>query len=246
VTEKHVVFCIPIAYFNGKPHPKTVESLEAELPILEAAGWKHGLTHTKSSPYISGARADMTRRALDTFPSDFVLTDEPRKNVIFYIDHDVSWKPGDLLRVLETEGDVVAGTYRTKEDGEVYMGAVFSNEKGTPLVRESDGAIKTKVCPAGFLKVTTKAIDNFMVAYPELTFGPMYALSVDLFNHGARNRLWWGEDYAFADRYNAKCGDVWIVPNLNIAHWAGDKCYPGNFHEFLLKQPGGSNDPQRA
>ena len=235
---KHVVFCIPIAYFSGKPHPKTVESLEAELPLLEAAGWTHGLTSTNGSPYISGARADMTRRALDTFHSR-LLDSDPPLNAIFYIDHDLSWNPGSILKVLETEGDVVAGTYRTKEDGETYMGAIFVNEDNTPVVR-GDGAIKARVAPAGFLKVTAQAIDNFMVAYPELTFGPMYSLSVDLFNHGARHRKWWGEDYAFCDRYNAKCGEVWIVPDLEITHWGGETPYVGNYHEYLLRQPGGS------
>ncbi len=237
---KRVVFCIPIAYFNGKPHPKTVESLEAELPLLEASGWQHGLTSTNGSPYISGARADMTRRALNTFNlSSIGPIVMDHQDVIFYIDHDLSWKPGAILKVLETPGDVVAGTYRTKEDRESYMGVVFTNPDATPIVR-GDGSIKARVAPAGFLKVTAEAIDNFMVSYPELTFGPMYSLSIDLFNHGARDRKWWGEDYAFTDRYNAKCGQVWIVPDLDIAHWSGDKEYAGNFHEFLLRQPGGS------
>jgi hypothetical protein len=69
----------------------------------------------------------------------------------------------------------------------------------------------------------------------------MYHLSVDLFNHGVHDRIWWGEDYSFARRWKEKCGDIWLMPDLSIDHHAKDKVYEGNLHQFLLRQPGGSN-----
>ena len=162
-------------------------------------------------------------------------------DVMIFIDYDVSWDPEDLLKLLETEGDVVAGTYRCKqEDVEFYMGTWEVHDNFVPVQRQSDGAISAKLVPAGFLKITKDAVDNFMVAYPELCYGPMYHLSVDLFNHGVHERVWWGEDYSFARRWKDKCGDIWLVPNLNIDHHTKDKVYKGNLHKFLLRQPGGS------
>jgi hypothetical protein len=90
------------------------------------------------------------------------------------------------------------------------------------------------------LKLTKEAIDKFMLAYPELCYGEMYHLSVDLFNHGVQDRIWWGEDYSFCRRWKAKCGDIWLVPDLSVDHHAKDKVYKGNLHQFLLRQPGGS------
>jgi hypothetical protein len=107
-------------------------------------------------------------------------------------------------------------------------------------VRASDGAISAKLAPAGFLKLTKEAIDKFMLAYPELCYGEMYHLSVDLFNHGVQDRIWWGEDYSFCRRWKDKCGDIWLVPDLSVDHHAKDKVYKGNLHQFLLRQPGGS------
>ena len=64
---------------------------------------------------------------------------------------------------------------------------------------------------------------------------------MDLFNHGAHKRVWWGEDFAFSRRWTEECGgDIWLVPDMNIDHHTADKAYRGNFHRFLLKQPGGS------
>lgn len=232
-----VVFGIPIPKGQA-PHKKTIESLENCLPLVEAAGWVHGYTQTTGNPYISGARAEMTRKGMDA-----------KADAMVYIDYDVSFDPEDMVKLLETEGDVVAGTYRCKTDDReeiLYMGAVEndSDNNDRPICR-ADGCIKAKVVPAGFLKVTAVAIDKFMVSYPELCYGPQYALSIDIFHHGAHKGLWWGEDYAFSRNYIDCGGEIWIVPDLNLDHWQGDYAYKGNFHEYLLRQPGGSKDPNR-
>ena len=227
---KKVVFCVPIVQ---RPYPQFIAALEASIPLVREAGWDELLIQEINNPYISGARAKMLRKALDH-----------NADVIVFLDYDLEWEPKALLKLIETPGNVVAGTYRCKVDEIQYMGAVYSGPNESPELRE-DGCIRASVAPAGFLKVTNHAIDNFMGAYPELCYGPRYRQSVDLFNHGVHERLWWGEDYAFCRRYREKCGDVWIVPDITITHWQGEKSYPGNFHQFLLRCPGGSEDPQR-
>lgn len=229
--EKRVVFCIPTI---SKPYQVCLDSLEASIPLIQAAGWTDFMVTQIGCPYISAARSMMLRKALDV-----------KATVVVFIDHDMSWEPENLLKLIETEGDVVAGTYRFKGDPEEYMGALSSTTDGTPEVRE-DGCIKAHSIPAGFLKVTRQGVNKFIDAYPELTYGEKCAPLIDLFNHGTIDHTWYGEDYAFAKRWNDRCGDIWIVPDLNLDHHSGDgTVYKGNFHEFMLKQPGGSEDPAR-
>lgn len=225
-----VIFCNPVI---ARPHDAFIAALEASVPYIEAAGWEHGLATEIGNPYISAARATMTRKALDA-----------SADVIVYLDHDLSWDAPDLLKLLETPGEVIAGTYRFKHDGpEEYMGSIYSNQTGRPMVRPSDGCIKADRVPAGFLKVTKEAIGRFMAAYPNLVYGPPYNPSVDLFNHGAHKGIWYGEDYAFSRNWEDAGGELWIVPNLNIDHHTfatkdePSKVFKGNFHEFLLRQP---------
>lgn len=227
-----VVFCLPVL---RRPYQACLDSLEASLPLIEAAGYDHGMVQIVDNPYISAARANMLRSALDA-----------KADIIVFLDYDMSWRPGDLLKLIQTEGDCVAGTYRPKIDNEQYMGTIETHADHTPVVRESDGAIAAKLIPAGFLKLTKEAVDTFMVAYPELCYGPQYHLSVDLFNHGVHERIWWGEDYSFARRYREKCGPIWIVPDIDLDHNKDGKVYRGNFHRFLTRQPGGSADPARS
>lgn len=170
----------------------------------------------------------MTRKALDA-----------KADVIIYLDYDLSWDAQDLLTILKTDGDVVAGTYRFKQEKEEYMGSYEQDAHGRPKTR-LDGCIKAIQAPAGFLKVTKEAVAKFMTAYPELVYGPPYNPSIDLFNHGAHKGLWYGEDYAFCRNWRDAGGDVWIVPNLNINHHSKDTEFKGNYHEYLLRLPGGS------
>jgi glycosyltransferase involved in cell wall biosynthesis len=220
-----VVFCVPTLI---RPYQQCLDSLEASLPLLDAAGIDHAMVNEIGNPYISAARATMLRKALDA-----------KADVVVFIDHDLSWRPQDMMTLIQTEGDVVGGTYRVKTDDVCYMGTIHSNHEGTPIVR-NDGAIKARLLPAGFLKVTPAAVHRFMDAYPELCYGERYRPSVDLFNHGAHKGLWWGEDYAFCRRWEEMGEDAWLIPNVNLTHHGADgKDYPGNFHIYLRQQPGG-------
>lgn len=223
---KKVVLCVPTL---TRPHQATIESIKNSVPLLESAGYEHYMVSEIGCPYISAARSTMLRKALDV-----------KADIIVFIDHDVSWKPSDLLKLIETDGDVVAGLYRFKQDGEVkYMGVLDDDKDGMPKVRE-DGAIKADRVPAGFLKITRNCVNRFMQAYPHLMYGEASNPSIDIFNHGAHKGAWWGEDYSFSRNWIDAGGDIWIVPDLDLNHHSKDEVFEGNYHEFLLRQPGGS------
>lgn len=229
-----VVIAVPTI---TRPLQATLDSLDSSIAAIKAAGWTLCGVGETGNPYISAARSAMLRKAMDA-----------NADVVVFIDHDLSWEPHALLQLIETPGDVVAGTYRFKREPVEFMGALLPDIHGFPQVRE-DGCVKAHSIPAGFLKITKNAVNRFMLEYPELCYGDRFALAVDLFNHGAHHGTWYGEDYAFARRWREKCGDIWIVPDLTITHWATvvkpDKSvehvpYPGNFHQYLRQQDGGS------
>ena len=221
----HVVFCIPTI---TKPHQATLDALEASLPLLDEAGIQHSLVNEIGCPYISHARATMLRKALDAGADQIV-----------FLDHDVSWRPVDMLALIQTEGDFVAGTYRFKRDEEEYMGALLPDIDGYPQVND-DGSLRAHSVPAGFLKVTNTMVARFMNGYPDLCYGPKYHLSVDLFNHGAHQGMWYGEDYALCRNWRDIGGEIKVIPGLQINHHSGSVVYPGNFHLYLGRQPGGA------
>lgn len=222
---RKVVLAIPTI---TKPYQQCIDSMEASIASIKGAGWELGVVTEIANPYISCARSTMLRKALDA-----------KADVVVFIDHDLSFPPDALLKLIETEGDVVAGTYRFKRDEVEFMGALLPDIHGRPQVRE-DGCVKAHSIPAGFLKITKNGVNRFMIEYPELCYGDRFSLAIDLFNHGAHEGLWYGEDYAFSRRWNAKCGSIWVIPDLDLTHHSAGQAYPGNFHRFLLAQDGGS------
>lgn len=222
---RKVVFCTPTI---TRPYRQFLDAMEASVPALDAAGISHQMVFEVGSAYVSHARATLLRKALDTQP-----------DAVVFLDHDLGWRPEDLVKLIETPGDVVAGTYRFKQPDESYMGTLRSDEHGRPVTR-ADGCIRADWIPAGFLKVTAFAVHQFMGAYPELVYGQRFRPCVDLFNHGAHDGLWYGEDYAFSRRWNDRGGEIWVVPDLALTHYGPDGTpHPGNLHQYLRRQPGG-------
>lgn len=214
---KKVAFCTPTI---TRPHPAYLAALEASVPLL--GEYDHSTCFTVGSAYISWARMEALGKALK-WGADLVV----------FLDHDVSWEPGALKKLIETPGDVVGCTYRFKMPEHIYMGRPFLGEQGAPLVRE-DGCIHMQYLPAGFLKVSRFAIGRFMVAYPHLTVEKDGIPIPDLFNHGAHKGTWYGEDYAFCRNWTDLGGEVWCIPDLDVHH-NGDVCYEGNYHKWLLR-----------
>jgi hypothetical protein len=220
-----VAFCVPSL---GGPTAPFIAAMEQSIPLVDGAGWETMIVEERGCPYISNARATMLRKALDA-----------GAEVICFLDYDLSWRPADLLKLIETPDPVVAGTYRYKKAEEEYMGSPVSGGDDRPVVR-ADGCIRGHAVPAGFLKLTRDAVRSFMRSYPELVYGDPEKPSIDLFNHGAIGGIWYGEDMAFCKRWRDSGGMIWIVPDLSLTHHSETEAFPGNYHEFMLRQPGGS------
>lgn len=220
-----VIFCVPTI---KKPYQACLDSLKASIPLIQEAGWEEGMVSEVGNPYISAARSYMLHKALHA-----------GADVIVFLDHDLSWRDRDLLTLIETEGAVVAGTYRFKREPEEYMGEPINTPEGKPTY--NNGRVLAHSVPAGFLKITRHAVNGFIKAYPELCYGDRCEPKVDLFNHGAHKHVWYGEDYAFSRNWRDAGGELWIQPDLTITHHRDDgESFRGNYYEYLLNLPGGS------
>lgn len=230
---KKVCFATPTI---TKPHPKMLDSMEAEVPFMQKAGLEEVWVWEVGHAYVSYARTALLRKALRWFGED--------DGCIVYVDHDVEWRPGDLTRLATTPGDVVAGTYRLKSPQEEYMGRLDKLENDPIPAVNHFGCLPAFLVPAGFLKITRNAVEQIVRHYPHLNFsrdqkdGDHF---YDLFNHGVINNTWFGEDYAFSLRWKLMKNPIWLVPDLQIDHWGKDaegrpKSYKGNFAEYLAKE----------
>lgn len=222
-----VALCTPTM---DRPYPAYLAALEASVPVLDEAGIEHSAVFEVGCPYISAARATMLSKALKW-----------GADVIVFLDHDLSWRPEDLLRLITTPGDVVAGTYRYKTDEESYMGAINTDPEDHRALARKDGCLSANRIPAGFMKITREGVEKFKQAYPELVINDG---GVDIFNHGVNQGVWFGEDMAFSRRWHDEMKEpIWLLADVQLDHHGKDKVYPGNYSDFLMRQPGGSKCP---
>lgn len=244
---RKVIICTP---YMKNPPKVFVDSMKATSDALKEHGYEGGCILEVGNAYISYARMILLRNALDHAPL-----------CIVFIDYDLEWDAASFMRLIETEGDVVAGNYRYKQPKVEYMGTLIGADPQKtgiqrPIVRE-DGCVMALCAPAGFLKITPNAVNTFMKHYPDRIVQPYWRPSIDMFHQGAKGGTFYGEDFAFCRDWRNIGEHLWIQPNLNISHheWTTDEQrangegethgHPGNFHEWLLQQPGGSADPLR-
>lgn len=226
-----VCFAIPTIV---KPYPEFVDCLEKSIPLVHEAGWEECSAWEIGHAYVSYARALLLRKFLST-DADFLV----------YLDHDLTWDPPELVKLLNAKGDIVAGTYRLKSPLEEYMGRLEAEAGKPPPQAREDGCLPAFLIPAGFLKISRCAVELIMEKYPHLNFSrdlEGQENHFDMFNHGVitlnGQNTWFGEDYAFSLRWKLMGNPIWLIPNLNIDHhaWTHDGVkvvYKGNFQKFL-------------
>lgn len=231
-TDKNVWLAIPS--YTGQVHLATMRSILVDSLGLIERGWRFGLIDESGNALIAHCRAILLAQFLASDASDIVL-----------IDADVAWGQGALVSLLERKADFVAGVYPHRVDPESYSVRWLADAEGRGLIardpetleRQDGGLIEVEGVPAGFLRLSRKAVQDMVDAYPGLKFaspvchnGEAWALfdSHKEPNHGA----YWGEDFSFCKRYRDIGGRVWMDPELKLHH-VGYKTFSGKIGDWL-------------
>lgn len=187
--------------YRGEVVWQYAHSLCRDAMLAAQSGWFVDAPWCVNDTLIQFAR----NKALSAF-----LANE--HDYLVFIDADLGWEPGGLLKLLETEGDIVGGLYRSKGDDVHYP---FNMLDGQPL---PVGAISGPVAnvPTGFMKISRKAAHRVLADYPEP------------FEFEKDERGTWGEDLTFCNRAR-RCGlNVIARTDIEFSH-IGPYVWKGRF-----------------
>ena len=180
---------------------------------------------------------------------------------LFWIDADIGFSPEAAFRLLLCDRDVAAGVYPIKREDwpaegvpqgttrqrfeELYQR--YPINTGRPgeeieLTVDSDGFMKVREAPTGFMAIKRKVFDRLIEKYPDLKYVPdwpdgtyaqggvhyrFFDVMVDL-----ESGRYLSEDYGFCRLWERIGGEGHVDANSNLSH-EGRRVYQGDFSASL-------------
>ncbi len=214
-----MIVCVGIPTIDGKPCAQTVDSLLAEQLIALRQGVHLLVLWQIGTSLIGPARNLLAKQFLDI----------KEANSMVFVDSDISWAAGDLLKIALSDFDVVGATYRSKQE-EVSFHVLGKPEKHGDFYKV-DGL------PGGFIKVSRKAYETIKAVRYEGADGMVVS---DYFPTGIHNGVLYGEDYGFCRLWREFGGDVMLDPSIVLRHHDGGRAFTGSPKEWIEEQINGS------
>jgi len=214
---------LAIPAYAGVAHLPTMRAIIADIVGFMQRGDLVTLEDESSQGIITDARAAIVSKFLRSPCTDLV-----------YLDWDVVWEKGALLKLVDHPVDFVGGIYPQRRDPITY--SIRTVKEGRVL----DADPKTGLCEVaglhgGFMRLRRHVLEHMVVQYRDRAFERDGQIWVDLFgdyfyiSNGQRRKL--GEDYAFCQRWRDMGGKVWLDPSIRIGH-IGSKMFAGEFGEW--------------
>jgi hypothetical protein len=208
-------------------------------------------------PLITRARANLVAAFLD----------DPNATHLLFIDADIGFEPDQVLRLLTSGAEVVAGTYPIKRINWDKVRAVV--ETKTPNARSAaldyvleaedpnnisaaSGFARVRYVGTGFLMIRRRVIEKMCQHYPSLQFRHEHSIAGALANSSNRFALfeciidpatgiYLSEDFSFCKRWTDMGGEIWADLESRLNH-VGPATFYGDFATQFVS--GQANDAQ--
>jgi hypothetical protein len=217
---KKVMLAMPC--YSAKVHFATMRAILLDSINIIGRGDKFCIAEDIGNSDIAGSRGALF--------GAFVRSD---CDTLVFVDDDVFWQPGDLLKLIDYSVDVVGGVYPKKSDPlewpfKIGIKDEYRNDPET-------GLMEVMGLPGGFMKISRNCAEKMIEAYPRQTirsvsehtqFWPVF----DPYEMADGNRL--SEDFSFCQRWIDIGGKVWANLEFELGH-IGYKIFKGSCGKSL-------------
>jgi len=213
---------VAIPAYTGTTHLGTMRSLMTDLLALQARGDEWTVHDECGNALIADARALIVAQFLAS-----------ECDQLIFIDHDVAWEAGALLKLVDAPVDMVAGIYPQRRDPINYC--VKWLDKYELWANPETGLLEVAGVPAGFMRLSRTQLESMVEQYPDTEFYVETAPNEKAWALFADYRIGkhkMGEDYAFCRRWTDMGGKVWIDPEIKMGH-IGNKTFQGHLGNWL-------------
>jgi hypothetical protein len=217
---KHVFIGLPA--YTGQIHLATFRSLVHDYVSLIERGDSVEIFDESGNAMIADCRAVIVQKFLETKATHLV-----------FVDTDVSWEKGAVLKLVDHDEDFVGAAYPYRRDPIEYplswdldKEEVWANRKGL---------IEVWGLPAGLMCLSRAMLEKMVAAHPELMFLTTNTESkkaCGLFEPYRDGEMKYGEDYSFCNRWRDLGGKIYLDPEIKTGH-IGFKTFVGHVGDWL-------------
>jgi hypothetical protein len=211
---------VAVPAYDGKVTVETARSLLNEQMVAAGAGVEFKAVFLPGCSLITHARNQMAQDFLDSEADRLV-----------FIDSDVSWEPGNLIRLASHPVDFVGGAYRLKQEPESYP--VGWAEAPELWADPDTGLLEVASVPGGFLSLSRTVFERLRAAHPDRGYTHYQFQGHGYFHAPIHDGRLYGEDTAFCADWRATGGKVWLDPELTLTHVGGHTAFVGNIGSWL-------------
>ena len=213
---------IAIPSYDHKVYAQTMAALLQEQMAADTTGDQLIYCVAPGYSLVTHARNDLVKNFLDS--------DCQR---LFFIDADVAWEQGALLKLAKMPVDIVGGAYRYKHEPESYpihwppVDVVKAN---------ADGLIEVHGLPTGFMSVSRSVFARLKARFHERAY-EFHGKAYHAFFHAPfMDGKFHGEDTAFCAEWRSIGGKLYLDPTLKLTHVEGGQSYTGCIADWLKRK----------
>jgi hypothetical protein len=224
---------VAIPGYDGKLHFEVVRSLLAEQAIAIGIGDEISFNYLVGNAGIVQGRNQLATEFMD---SGF--------DRLFFLDSDVTFEPGALIKLAHKPADFVGGAYRYKHGEEKYPVAWLNHD----LWADEHGLLEVEGVPTGFLSLSRRVFQTMLDRHPErgLTQQCGYK-AYCFFQMPFKDGHLYGEDFFFCREWLESGGKIYLDPEIRLTHWNFNPVpHVGHIGNWLKNRPtSGSDQCQR-
>jgi hypothetical protein len=210
---------VAVPAYSGAVTVDTVRSLLQEQTVAAAAEIELRAVFLPGCSLITMARNQLAQ--------DFIDSDCDK---LVFVDSDVSWEAGSILKLAMHDVDFVGGAYRFKDEAEGYP-VEWANPGGE--LWAENGLLEVASVPGGFMCLTRDVFSKLREAYPDRGYTHQTFSGFAYFDAPFEGGRLYGEDTHFCALWRRAGGRVWLDPELSLTHHGGNPSYAGHIGNFL-------------
>lgn len=213
-----ILVAIPV--YDGKLPVSTVRALLDEQAAASLTG------DTLETRFLPGC--SLIPMARNQLAEEFMASDCDR---LVFIDGDLSWELGAVVKIARHPVDFCGGAYRYKSDEENYPVGFIQDR--TELWSNELGLIEVAALPGGFMSLSRDVLYRLREAFPDEHYEHFGHTAHAWFQSPFMGGRLCGEDGFFCMRWRALGGQIWLDPELTLTHIGGSPEYTGRIGDWL-------------